>query len=114
MHLTCLQSGIWQVELRIPSDVRVVLGRTRFAQSTGTRDKREASNRALPMLTEWQKLIATARQNPELIQPKPDRAVCLPYAAQGLLGNWHGLSHGLINESHHRRSYTVLLTEVRE
>ena len=67
MNLTCLKSGIWQVELRIPSDVRVVLGRTRFAQSTGTRDKRKASNRALPMLTEWQQLIATARQNPELV-----------------------------------------------
>lgn len=56
MNLTCLKSGIWQVELRIPSDVRVVLGRTRFAKSTGTRDKRKASNKALPILTEWQQL----------------------------------------------------------
>ena len=87
MNLTCLKSGIWQVELRIPSDVRVVLGRTRFAQSTGTRDKREASNRALPMLTEWQKLIATARQNPELIQPKLDRSKRLPEASQRLCDN---------------------------
>ena len=83
MNLTCLKSGIWQVELRIPSDVRVVLGRTRFAKSTGTRDKRKASNKALPILTEWQQLITTARQNPELIQPKPDRTVCLSDAAQG-------------------------------
>ena len=89
MNLTCLKSGIWQVELRIPSDVRVVLGRTRFAKSTGTRDKRQAINKALPILTEWQQLITTARQNPELIQTKPDRAVCLPNAAQELLGNWH-------------------------
>jgi hypothetical protein len=70
MNLTCLKSGIWQVELRIPSDVRVVLGRARFAKSTGTRDKRKASNKALPILTEWQQLITTARLNPELIQPK--------------------------------------------
>jgi integrase len=83
MNLTCLKSGIWQVELRIPADVRVVLGRTRFAQSTGTRDKRKASNKALPILTEWQQLITTARQSPELIQPKPDRTVCLSDAAQG-------------------------------
>ena len=89
MNLTCLKSGIWQVELRIPSDVRVVQGRTRFAKSTGTRDKRKASNKALPILTEWQQLITTARQNPELIQPKPDRPVCLHDAAQELLGNWH-------------------------
>ena len=89
MNLTCLKSGIWQVELRIPSDVRVVLGRTRFAKSTGTRDKRQAINKALPILTEWQQLITTARENPELIQPKPDRPVCLHDAAQGLLANWH-------------------------
>ena len=83
MNLTCLKSGIWQVELRIPSDVRVVLGRTRFTKSTGTRDKRKASNKALPILTEWQQLITTARQSPELIHPKPDRTVCLSDAAQG-------------------------------
>ena len=83
MNLTCLKSGIWQVELRIPSDVRVVLGRTRFAKSTGTRDKREAVSRALPILAEWQQLITTARQSPELIQPKPERSVCLHDAARG-------------------------------
>lgn len=87
MNLTCLKSGIWQVELRIPSDVRVVLGRTRFAQSTGTRDKREASTRALPMLAEWQRLIATARQSPELIQPKLDRSKRLANTSQGLGGS---------------------------
>ena len=89
MNLTCLKSGIWQVELRIPSDARVVLGRTRFAKSTGTRDKRQAINKALPILTEWQQLITTARENPELIQPRPDRPVRLHDATQGLLGNWH-------------------------
>jgi hypothetical protein len=80
------------VELRIPADVRVVLGRARFAKSTGTRDKRKASNKALPILTEWQQLIATARQNPELIQVKPDRAICLPDAAQEVMVNLHGLA----------------------
>ena len=87
MNLTCLKSGIWQVELRIPSDVRVVLGRTRFAQSTGTRDKRKASNRALPMLTEWQQLIVTARQNPELIQSKMDQSKRLSDTSQGSCDN---------------------------
>ena len=89
MNLTCLKSGIWQVELRIPSDARVVLGRTRFAKSTGTRDKRQAINKALPILTEWQQLITTARENPELIQPRPDRPVRLHDTAQGLLDKWH-------------------------
>ena len=86
MNLTCLKSGIWQVELRIPWDVRVVLGRTRFAKSTGTRDKREAANRALSVLSEWHQLIATARQNPELIHSKLRRSE-RPYgASQELYG----------------------------
>ena len=89
MNLTCLKSGIWQVELRIPFDVRVVLGRTRFAQSTGTRDKRKASNRALPMLNEWQQLIATARETPELVQPKLARSKRLSDASQGRCDNRH-------------------------
>ena len=73
MNLTCLKSGIWQVELRIPSDVRVVLGRTRFAKSTFTRDKRQAASKALPILAEWQQLISIARQNPDLIRSKPEQ-----------------------------------------
>ena len=77
MNLTCLKSGIWQVELRIPSDVRVVLGRTRFAKSTFTRDKRQAASKALPILAEWQQLISIARQNPDLIRSKP----CLLYTS---------------------------------
>ena len=89
MNLTCLKSGIWQVELRISSDVRGVLGMTRFAQSTGTRDKRKASNRALAMLNEWQQLIATARQNPELVKPKLARSKRLSDASQGRCDNRH-------------------------
>ena len=38
MNLTCLKSGIWQVELGIPFDVRVLLGRTTCAKPTGTRE----------------------------------------------------------------------------
>ena len=46
MNLTCLKSGIWQAELRVPQEVRPVIGKTRFDKSTGTRDKREAVLRA--------------------------------------------------------------------
>lgn len=88
MNLTSLKSGIWQVELRIPSDVRVVLGRPRFAKSTGTSDKRQAINKALPILTDWQELVTTARQNRVLIQPKPHRTVCLSDTFQERMGVW--------------------------
>jgi hypothetical protein len=46
MNLTCLKSGIWQAELRVPTDLRLFIGRTRFAKSMGTRDKREAGMKA--------------------------------------------------------------------
>ena len=72
------------MELRIPSDVRVALGRTRFAESTVTRDKLKATNRALPLLVEWQQLTATARHNPELVQPKLDRSEGLSSGSQRL------------------------------
>ena len=50
MNLTCLKSGIWQAELRIPMDLRLVIGRTRFAKSMGTRDKRGAVVKAASLL----------------------------------------------------------------
>ena len=50
MNLTCLKSGIWQAELRVPTDLRLVIGRTRLAKSMGTRDKREAIVKAASLL----------------------------------------------------------------
>ena len=68
MNLTRLKSGIWQVELRIPVDVRHVLGRTRFAKSTKTLDKRAAMKVAVPILAVWQQMIELARTNPSQLQ----------------------------------------------
>ena len=50
MILTCLRSGIWQAELRVPEDVRDVIGKIRFAKSMRTRNKREAVVKAAPIL----------------------------------------------------------------
>jgi hypothetical protein len=41
------------------------------------------------MLNEWQQLIATARQNPELVQPKLARSKRLSDASQGRCDNRH-------------------------
>ena len=54
MNLRCLKSGIRQAELRVPLDVRPVIGKTRFAKSKRTRNKREAVLRAAPTLEQWQ------------------------------------------------------------
>ena len=61
MNLTLLRSGIWQVELRIPVDVREQIGRIRFAKSTGTRDKQEARRKSLDLLSQWHREIEAVR-----------------------------------------------------
>ena len=61
MNLTCLKSGIWQAELRVPQEVRSVIGKTRFAKSMGRWNKREAVLRAAPLLEQWQSDIELAK-----------------------------------------------------
>ena len=70
MNLTCLKSGIWQAELRVPQEVRPVIGKTRFAKSTGTRNKREAVLRAAPLLEQWLSDIELAKSDPQTLIAK--------------------------------------------
>ena len=70
MNLTCLKSGIWQAELRVPREVRPVIGKTRFAKSMGTRNKREAVLRAAPLLEQWQSDIELAKSDPHALIAK--------------------------------------------
>ena len=70
MNLTCLKSGIWQAELRVPEDVRDVIGKTRFAKSMRTRNKREAVVKAAPILEQWQSEIDLAKTDPHAFAAK--------------------------------------------
>ena len=70
MNLTCLKSGIWQAELRVPEDVRDVIGKTRFAKSMRTRNKREAVVKAAPILEQWQSEIDLAKTDPQAFVAK--------------------------------------------
>ena len=70
MNLTCLKSGIWQAELRVPEDLRDVIGKTRFAKSTRTRNKREAVVKAAPILEQWQSEIDLAKTDPQAFLAK--------------------------------------------
>ena len=54
MNLIGLKSGSCQAQLRVPQEVRPVIGKTRFAKSTGTRNKREAVLKAAPLLEQSQ------------------------------------------------------------
>ncbi len=70
MNLTCLKSGIWQADLRVLQDVRPVIGKIRFAKSTGTRNKREAVLIAAPLLAQWQSDIELAKTDPQALKIK--------------------------------------------
>lgn len=70
MNLTCLKSGIWQAELRVPEDLRDVIGKTRFAKSMRTRNKREAVVKAAPILEQWQSEIDLAKTDPQAFLAK--------------------------------------------
>ena len=70
MNLTCLKSGIWQAELRVPKDLRDVIGKTRFAKSMRTRNKREAVVKAAPILEQWQSEIDLAKTDPQAFVAK--------------------------------------------
>ena len=78
MNLTCLKSGIWQAELRIPVEVRPVIGKTRFAKSTGTLQlldsqiMEEAVHRAtekgIPVLPVHDELVGPVSKKTEIKQ----------------------------------------------
>ena len=70
MNRTCLKSGIWQAELRVPQEVRPVIGKSRFAKSTGTQNKREAVLRVAPLLEQWQADIEGAKSGPHALLAK--------------------------------------------
>jgi integrase len=64
MNLTRLKTGIWQAELKIPKQLHAVLGKQRFARSTRTKCRREATLVSSPWLAEWQSLIQRAQKDP--------------------------------------------------
>ena len=68
MNLTKLPSGIYQAELRVPTDVQHLVGKKRFAKSTKTKDRREAAVRAAEWLAGWQRQIELARENPDALR----------------------------------------------
>lgn len=52
---------IWHASLLVPKDVRETLGKTRFKQSLGTANRREAIHLAAPIVAHWKAQIKQAR-----------------------------------------------------
>ena len=59
------RKGVYYAEVRVPLDVRNIIGKAVFRRSTGCRDKRNAELEAAPWVSEWWKLIKASRANPE-------------------------------------------------
>jgi len=59
MHLDC-RNGTYHATLKIPKELRAILGKTSFRKSLKTKDKIIAMGKAAPLLTEWKALIETA------------------------------------------------------
>lgn len=57
----------YQAFLRVPDDVRHLVGKTQFKKSLRTSDKREAERLAAQIVPLWEQEIAAARQTPENI-----------------------------------------------
>ena len=89
MNLTCLKSDSWRAELRVPQDVRPVIGKTRFAKSTGTRNKREVVLRAAPMLEQWQSDIELAKLDPQALIAKHHIQRLLQWVVYNSVGPGH-------------------------
>ena len=59
------RKGVYYAEVRVPPDVRNIIGKAVFRHSTGCRDKRNAELETASWVSEWWKLIKAFRANPE-------------------------------------------------
>lgn len=55
------RANLWYATLHVPPDAREVIGKSKFIQSLGTPDKREAIAAAAPLIAYWKAQIKQAR-----------------------------------------------------
>mgnify|MGYP005990051915 CR=1 FL=1 len=66
MHIRVPQgSSFYQAFLRVPKDVKHLIGKTQFKKSLKTSNRREAERLAAQIVPIWEQEIAAARQAPE-------------------------------------------------
>ena len=59
--------GIYYAQRSVPADLRHIIGKSNFRQSTGCRDKINANAEAAPWLKEWDRLIKLAYNEPNAV-----------------------------------------------
>ena len=67
MNITKRENGIYMAELRVPKDVRHIIGKTRLTRSLKTKDKRIAQQEAGAVLAKWDRQIRLAREEPDAV-----------------------------------------------
>lgn len=67
MNITKRSNGIYMADLKVPEDVRHILGKARLTKSLKTRDKRIAQQEAGTVLAKWDRQIRLAREEPDAI-----------------------------------------------
>jgi len=67
MNITRRANGLYMADLKVPADVRHIIGKARLTRSLKTRDKRTAQQEAGPILADWDRQIRLAREQPDAI-----------------------------------------------
>ena len=67
LNITQRANGIYMADLKVPAEVRHIIGKARLTQSLRTRDRRIAQQEAGPILAEWDRQIRLAREEPDAI-----------------------------------------------
>ena len=84
------RNGIYYAQRSIPADVRHIIGKSNFRQSTGCRDKVNAMAEAAKWLQTWDRMIQLARNEPDAV--RDEIAVLTARAAieraQGEVDEW--------------------------
>lgn len=89
------RANTWYATLHVPSDVRHIVGKSKFFESLKTTDKRVAETRAAPIVATWKAKIAAARGTSDLfleealrmrtvIEKAPTDAECGHYSQRDL------------------------------
>ena len=73
---------VWVARLRVPADVRGIIGKGVLSRSTGERDAHRAALKAKPILAEWRQRIEAARSVGQTPLQVEANAIAAEYRAE--------------------------------
>lgn len=82
------RNGLWYAEVRVPRDVKNIIGKSVLRRSTKHRQKRNAELAAAPWIANWWELINQARSEPDAVLVKIE-SLLLQWKDQEARGNYY-------------------------